>query len=82
MGSLVGPTAGMDILAKRKISVPLRESNHVSSVMQSAVIKQLRSTYDSVGIAALASVYKKLSLGTSTAEIKLSFKTFSGLGRE
>ena len=50
--------------------------------MQSIVIKQLRSTYDSVGIAALAYVYKKLSLGTSIAEIKPSFKNFSGLWRE
>jgi len=57
MGSLVGPTAGMDTLEKIKISVPWRESNYVSSVMQSIIIKQLRSSYDSVGIAALASVY-------------------------
>ena len=50
--------------------------------MQSTIIKQLRSTYDSVGIAALASVYKMLSLGTSTVEIKLSFRNFSGSWRE
>ena len=50
--------------------------------MHSIIIKQLRSTYDSVGIAALASVYKKLYLGTSTVEIKLSSKNFWGLWRE
>jgi hypothetical protein len=82
MGSLVGHTAGLDILEKIKISVPWRESNYLSSVTQSIIIKQMISTYNSVGIAALAYVYKKLSLGTSTSEIKPSFKTFSGLWRE
>ena len=49
--------------------------------MQSIVIKQLRSTYDSVGTAALGSVYKRLYLGTSTVEISHR-KTFGGLWRE